>query len=149
VVSSHKGIVLGDQLERLPGTYIREGDRLLEIADPDRWQALLLLTEDGIPKVTTGQEVSLEIPALHFLDTKPLRGTVSSVAIEPIGNAAAKSESAPKLYKIHVIIDEVGIDPSIGLRIKRGYTVVGRIITDKDLIYRAAWNSFLKKGPSK
>jgi multidrug resistance efflux pump len=44
LASPTHGVVLTEQIERLPGTYVREGDQLLEVADLDAWRVTLLVT---------------------------------------------------------------------------------------------------------
>ena len=45
------GVVLTEQMERLPGAFVREGDQIMELADLKDWRVLLSVSERDVKKV--------------------------------------------------------------------------------------------------
>jgi HlyD family secretion protein len=121
--------VLTEQLEKLTGSYLREGEPILEIADAGQWRAVFMVAERDVYKIRVGDSVKIEVPALAALEADLLRGSVISVASEPVTPSGGSSGGAPGGYRVVATLDraqmvELGLD-----RFKRGYTVRGKVIT--------------------
>ncbi|HZS58099.1 MAG TPA: efflux RND transporter periplasmic adaptor subunit [Gemmatimonadaceae bacterium] len=120
------GVILTEQVERLTGAAVRQGDPLLEIADLSHWRARLILTERAVHDVRIGDAVSLAIPALKVLEGDRLRGRVAAVSDQPIDTSAVTAKSG---YRVLVVLDRaqlarLGVD-----QFRRGYQVQARIVT--------------------
>jgi multidrug efflux pump subunit AcrA (membrane-fusion protein) len=145
-VSPTRGVVLTEQIERLPGTFVREGDVLAEVADLDQWRATIFVAERDVHKIRLGDSVHVEVQAFSTGDEKPLRGSVVYVAPEPMGaQGGAAGSTAPSalgsgLYRVvarldHQQLAEVGID-----KFRRGYTVEGKVVTRRGRIIKLLWD---------
>lgn len=142
-----RGVVLTEQIERLPGSAVRPGDLLVEVADPGEWRATLFVSERDVHRVELGDSVQLEVAAFNAMeDRAPLRGSVVHVAAEPVtvggaggGQPAAGPAASTGLYRVVTRLDadqleRMGID-----RFRRGYTVKGKIVTNQGLILKLLW----------
>lgn len=131
------GVVLTEQLERLPGTVMHEGDGALELADVGAWRATLHVRESDIHRVRVGDRVLVEVPALAMLHDEAVEARVTSVAAEPSGSSelsnvpanTASASSGVAGYRVVVALDKAAVD-SLGQGLmRRGYEVRARIIT--------------------
>ena len=77
------GTVLTAGLERRPGDYLQAGEPLLELAQDGRWQALVLVREEDLPKVRPGQMARLYLRAFPHLEHRIFPGQVHSIAALP------------------------------------------------------------------
>jgi multidrug efflux pump subunit AcrA (membrane-fusion protein) len=130
------GVVLTEELERLTGTGLREGDELLEIADISRWQVTLTVGERSVREVRVGDSVKVEVPALRLLDRRLIPGRVRTIAREPVGaSPAARAGTGGSLgapagaYRIVADLD-ASVLTRVGIEhLRKGYTVDAKIIT--------------------
>lgn len=133
ILAPSDGIVLTEQLERLPGAYVQAGEQLMEIANSRRWRAIFLVRDHDVHDIRTGDRATLEIAALKGLNGRELRGRVASVAAQPISDNssvnAAQGQGGGASYRVIVALDRAQLD-SIGVaEFRRGYVVRGSIIT--------------------
>jgi hypothetical protein len=138
-------VVLTEQIERLGGSYVREGELLLEVADLDEWRVNLYVAERDVHKIRMGDSVKVEVQAFNAEDEDRLRGSVVFVAPEPIAPAqTAQGTAAPTagvgLYRVVAQLNqkqlaEMGIE-----KFRRGYTVQGQIITRSGRIITLLWD---------
>lgn len=77
------GTVLTAGLDRRPGDYLQAGDPLLELAQGGRWQALVLVREEDLPKVHPGQHTRLYLRAFPHLEHRIFPGQVAGIAALP------------------------------------------------------------------
>ncbi len=77
------GTVLTAGLERRPGDYLQAGEPLLELAQDGRWQALVQVREEDLPKVHPGQRARLYLRAFPHLEHRIFPGQVHSIAALP------------------------------------------------------------------
>ena len=147
-----QGVVLTEQIEKLPGSFVREGDLLVEVADLGEWRATLFISEREVHKIRLGDSVQVEVQAFSAADDEPLRGSVLHVASDPAGSsqsgAAGGTGGAPAapaaaggsgLYRVVVRLDagqlkEMGVE-----KFRRGYTVEGKIVTRRGRIIKLLW----------
>ncbi len=145
ISSPAAGIVLTEQIERLAGAYVREGELLLELANPDQWQATLYVKEQDIYRIHTGDVVKMEMPAFHSLDDDLLYGRVASVGVEPISPNQKISPAFAGLYRVTAILDHQPLANFGREKLKRGYSVRGMIITKSGKIITLLWNYLKEK----
>jgi len=119
------GVVLTDQIERLAGSAVRQGESLLEIADVLHWRARLVLEERAVHDVRIGDAVSLAIPALKALEGDRLRGRVVAVSAQPIDTAGTSVGS----YRVIVALDPTQLARLGVEQFRRGYQVQAKIVT--------------------
>lgn len=131
------GVVLTDQIERLPGSYVREGELLLEVADLDAWRVSLYVGERDVQRIRVGDSVRVRVQAFGAERRDDLRGSVSYVSPEPLaggGGAAAQPQggaapAGPGLYRVLVRLDQRQLARMGIHRFRRGYTAEGQVVT--------------------
>jgi multidrug resistance efflux pump len=131
LVAPADGVVLTEQLERLPGTVLREGDEVLEVADVGTWLATLSVRERDVHRVRVSDHVLVDIPALRLLHEEPVAARVASVAAEPSRHVDASTRgtsSGIAGYRVVVHLSRA-VGDSLGDVMRRGYEVRARIIT--------------------
>ncbi len=146
------GVVLTEQIERLPGAFVREGELLVEIADLAQWRVTLYVRERDVHKVEVGDSVKVEVQAFNSAEHDLLAGKVVHVADEPASaqgagagaaaSAGAQGVPAPGgtgVYRVVAQLDReelarVGMD-----KFRRGYTVQGQVITKSGRIATLLW----------
>lgn len=146
------GVVLTEQIERLPGAYVREGETLLEVGNLQEWRVTLLVPERDVHKIRLGDSVKVEIQAFGQNERELLRGRVAHVASEPVSSeasqgaaAAAVAPRASGLYRVVAELDRSQLD-EIGMdKFRRGYTVQGNVITRSGRIITLLWYYLLEK----
>jgi multidrug resistance efflux pump len=140
------GVVLTEQVERLPGSFVREGDQILEVADLDDWRVELMVPDREVYKIKVGDRVSIEIQAFEQSEREELMGKVEYVSPEPMGaGQGAAAAAGGGGYRVIATLDEseiqrVGID-----QFRRGYSVRGNVITRSGLMATLLWDSMVEK----
>ena len=152
LVAPANGVVLTEQIERLPGAFVREGETLLEVADLGDWRVTLVVPERQVHKIQVGDSVKVEIQAFNQNEREQLRGSVEHVASEPIASeggqqstALASAPGAAGMYRVVVVLDraqlqEIGVE-----KFRRGYSVQGNVITRSGRIITLIWNYITEK----
>jgi multidrug resistance efflux pump len=148
------GVVLTEQLERLAGAFVREGEQLVELGDENEWRVLLSVGERDVHKIELGDSVKVDLLAFDESEREQLRGKVSYVAPEPLAaqSAAAAGGAAPALppagaggYRVIASLDRAQLE-KMGLdRFRRGYSVQGYVITRSGRIVTLLWNYLTEK----
>lgn len=149
------GVVLTEQIERLPGAYVTAGQLLLEVANLGNWRVTLVVPERDAHKIEVGDSVKVEVQAFGQDEREQLRGSVVHVASEPIsqeggagGGASAAVASMPGaagMYRVVAELDraqlaEIGVE-----KFRRGYTVQGNVITKSGRIIKLLWDHITEK----
>lgn len=132
------GVVLTDQIERLPGSFVREGELLLEVADLDAWRVSLYVGERDVQRIRLGDSVRVRVQAFGAERREDLRGSVGYVSPDPLGSGgggtgASSPGAAPPAgggtYRVLVRLDQRQL-AAMGIhRFRRGYTAEGQIVT--------------------
>jgi len=149
------GVVLTEQMERLPGAFVREGEQLVELGDENEWRVLLSVGERDVHKINLGDSVKVDLLAFDESDREQLRGKVSYVAPEPLAAQAAAGAggAAPGAlppagaggYRVIATLDRAQLE-KMGLdRFRRGYSVQGYVITRSGRIITLLWNYLTEK----
>lgn len=132
------GVVLTDQIERLPGAYVREGDLLLEVADLDAWRVNLYVGERDVQRIRVGDSVRVRVQAFGAERRDDLRGSVGYVSPEPLGSGGAgtapaatgaPAQAGAGTYRVVVDLDQRQLAAAGIHRFRRGYTVEGQVVT--------------------
>ena len=147
------GVVLTEQLERLRGAYVREGDQILELAELGGWRAQLSVTERDVAKIKVGDRVEVEVQALDKNESELIHGTVTYVSPDPMGASApagggaapAPAGLAPGMYRVIASLDEAQIREMGYEKFRRGYSVRGNVITKSGKIITLLWNYVTEK----
>lgn len=142
-----QGVVLTEQIERLPGAFVREGDLLVEVADLADWRATLFVPQSEIHKIRLGDSARVEVGAFSVVDEEPLRGSVVFVADDPVGTAqpgagqtaAAAPPASSGMYRVVVRLDHKQMAETGVEKFRRGYTVEGKIVTRRGRIITLVW----------
>jgi multidrug resistance efflux pump len=152
ITSPASGVVLTEQIERLPGSYVREGDQLLEIGNLEQWRVTLLVPERDVHKISTGDSVKVEIPAFDQQEQRELLGgRVVHVASEPLQAEAAAARggiaapTAREVYRVVASLDRAQLEKMGIEKFRRGYTVQGNVITKSGRISTLLWNHIVEK----
>ncbi|HET6231948.1 MAG TPA: efflux RND transporter periplasmic adaptor subunit [Longimicrobiaceae bacterium] len=148
VLSPTHGVVLTEQIERLGGSYVREGELLLEVADLDEWRVNLYVPERDVHKIRLGDSVQVEVQAFNAEDEDRLRGSVVFVAPEPVGAGQSTSTGGPApavptgmgMYRVVARLDQKQLARMGVEKFRRGYTVQGQIITRSGRIITLLWD---------
>jgi len=152
------GVVLTEQLERLSGAFVREGEQLLELGGTAQWRVQLNVTERDVHKVHVGDSVKVELPAFDQSERQLLGGRVDYVAPEPLSlqGAAAGSggsqpagqaggQAPPGVYRITAQLDRSQLEKMGIENFRRGYSVQGNVITKSGRIITLLWNYLTEK----
>lgn len=152
------GVVLTEQLERLPGAYVREGETLMEVGEVGEWRVTMLVSESNVHKISVGDRVRLEVQAFGQRDRRQLEGRVSHVSAEPFGApgggggdasagtvAAARTSTAPGLYRVVASLDRGQVQREELDRFRRGYSVQANVVTKSGRIAQLMWDYLMKK----
>lgn len=132
-----RGVVLTDETERLPGTAVREGETVLELADLGSWRATITVRERDVHRVRANDAATLEVPALAAVRDEPLRARVVRIAADVADadpaergpNGRASFAGAPGTYRVYMVLERAQLD-SIGIdAVRRGYSVRAKIVT--------------------
>jgi multidrug resistance efflux pump len=135
VTAPAEGVVLTDDLEALPNAVLREGDVVLEVAEPGSWRAVLRVRERDVHRIRVGERALIEVGALSAVRREPIPGRVVSVAGDlgsardgPPG-AASPDPGGSAGYRVVVALDRASVDSLGGGVLRRGYTVRAKIVT--------------------
>lgn len=155
IVAPTDGIVLTEQLERLPGAFAREGETLMEVADLNEWRVQLTVPERDAHRISVGDSVKVEIQAFRESERELLGGHVVYVSPEALGAADADAgggaaaaptrATGPGVYRVIGTLNagdvrKTGID-----NLRRGYTVQGNVITRSGRILVLLWDYLTDK----
>ena len=130
------GVVKTDRLERLLGAPVAAGDLLLELAEPRDWRVDLRVSEQDVHEVHVGDRVNVEIEAFKTRGRERLGGRVASIAAEP---AQPEVPGARAAYRVSVRLDEADVERAGRDRLRAGYLVEGKIVTDTGRIAELVW----------
>jgi len=149
------GVVLTEQMERLPGAFVREGEQLVELADAHDWRVQLTVNERDVHKIALGDAVKVDLLAFDESEREQLHGRVVYVAPEPLATqqssaaagttAAAAPSSGAGGYRVIASLDRAQIEEMGMDRFRRGYTVKGYVITRSGRIITLLWNYLTEK----
>lgn len=138
------GLILTEQIERLLGSSVQEGDLLLEMAEPDQWRLVLFVSEGEVHKVRLGDSVKAEIQAFPMDDRDLLYGTVAHVATDPSPGRTAPGDSVVRVrggtYRVIATLDPEQLARIGPAKFRRGYTVEGRIVVRSGLVTELFWD---------
>lgn len=154
------GVVLTEQLERLNGASVREGETLMEVGELGDWRVTMVIPERDVNKISVGDRVRLEVQAFDQRDRRQLEGRVSHVAAEPVGAsptgsgdgslggapaAAAKGPGGAGMYRVVASLDRAQIQREELDRFRRGYSVQANVVTKSGRIAQLVWSYVLDK----
>jgi HlyD family secretion protein len=151
------GVVLTEQLERLNGASVREGETLMEVGEVGDWRVTMVVPERDVNKISVGDRVRLEVQAFDQRDRRQLEGSVSHVAADPVGSSAAGSgdgasagaapagSGGPGLYRVVASLDRAQIERDELDRFRRGYSVQANVVTKSGRIAELIWSYILDK----
>lgn len=151
------GVVLTEQLERLAGSYVREGETLMEIGELGEWRVTMLVPERDVHKINLGDRVRLEVQAFGQRERRQLEGRVTHASAEPFGApgggsssstgaaAAAPTPTAPGLYRVVASLDRGQLHREELDRFRRGYSVQANVVTRSGRISALAWAYLMEK----
>jgi multidrug resistance efflux pump len=145
------GVVLTEQLERMEGSYVREGETLLEVGETGEWRVTMLVPERDVNKIKVGDPVRLEVQAFDQRDRRQLEGSVSHVSAEPFsapgGDATAgkATTTASGLYRVVASLDRGQVQREELDRFRRGYSVQANVVTRSGKIAELLWGYLMEK----
>jgi len=139
------GVVLTDRLEDFQGRFIQKGELLLEVARLEEWRADLFVTERNVSKISEGDRAKVEIQAFQDETKELVHGTVSSVAVEPMrtqGQPVRQSSASVNSdrYRVTIRLDPEEVRTVSRGKLRQGYTVEGKVITNSGRILRLLWD---------
>jgi multidrug resistance efflux pump len=128
------GLVLTDELERLVGSVVQEGQTLLEIADTTGWRVAFSVPEQGVYRIRKGDRVAFELPALSGVGRDRLTGQVAFVGAHPMGAGISDPPAGASGGGYHVIasVDVPASDSLLRTSLRRGYVVRARVVTQSE-----------------
>lgn len=150
ITSPGPGVVLTEQVERLAGAFVNEGQTLLEVAERSEWRVTMGVTERDVNRIQVGDPVRFEIMAFSERDRRQLEGRVVHVAGEPGSagegeGAAPVAPQAPGSYRVVAELDPGALDPEAMERLRRGYTVEANVVTRSGRIASLGWQYVKEK----
>ncbi|HET7461750.1 MAG TPA: efflux RND transporter periplasmic adaptor subunit [Longimicrobium sp.] len=152
LVAPTAGVVLTDELERLPGQFVRAGDQVIELADLHDWRVQLTVSERDVHKVSVGDSVKVDLPAFDQSEREQLGGRVVYVSPEPLtvqapsGGAGGAATALPTgSYRVIATLERSQLEKMGIQKFRRGYTVQGHVITRSGRIITLLWNYLAEK----
>ncbi|HEX6039625.1 HlyD family secretion protein [Longimicrobium sp.] len=150
------GVVLTDQLERLTGSYVQEGQTLMEVGEQGEWRVTMLVPERDVNKIAVGDRVRLEVQAFSEKDRTQLEARVSFVAAEPVGSGTeaagagaaaggAGRASGPGVYRVVATLAPGQADRAALDKFRRGYSVQANVITRSGRIAELGWDYLMER----
>jgi multidrug resistance efflux pump len=147
------GVVLTDQLERLRGSYVAEGQTLMEVGEQGEWRVTMLVPERDVNKIAVGDPVRIEVQAFSQKDRTQLDARVSFVAQSPVGTgseasgtgAAAASPTGPGVYRVVATLERGQADRASLDKFRRGYSVTANVITRSGRIAELGWSYLMER----
>jgi multidrug resistance efflux pump len=146
------GVVLTEQLERLPGAFVREGEQVIELADLHDWRVQLNVSERDVHKIAVGDSVKMELPAFEQSEREQLGGRVVYVSPEPMtvqapaGGGSGTVTAVPTgTYRVIATLDRAQLEKMGIAKFRRGYTVQGNVITRSGRIVTLLWDYLTEK----
>ena len=139
------GVVLTDQLEKLTGSYVREGDMLLEIGDLGDWRVTMMVPERDITKVRVGDLVRLEVQAFGQREREQMDGRVVHVASEASSPAGGEAPAGPGMFRVIASLDPAQVEAVDLERFRRGYSVRANVVTRSGRVAWLAWDWAMEK----
>jgi HlyD family secretion protein len=146
------GVVMTEQLEHLPGSFVREGEQLIELADLRDWRVQLTVNEHDVHKINVGDSVKVELPAFDQSEREQLGGKVVYVSPEPLtaqapsgGASGAPTAVSTGMYRVIASLDRAQLERMGIQKFRRGYTVQGNVITRSGRIITLIWNYLTEK----
>jgi multidrug efflux pump subunit AcrA (membrane-fusion protein) len=154
ILAPADGVVLTDQLERLTGSYVSEGQTLMEVGELGEWRVTMLVPESNVNKIAVGDRVRMEVQAFSQKDRKQLEARVSFVAAEALGTGAeaaqgqggapggggAGAASGPGLYRVIATLEPGQADRAELDKFRRGYSVQANVVTRSGRVWDLGWN---------
>jgi HlyD family secretion protein len=152
LVAPRDGVVLTEELERLPGSYVRAGDQIIELADLHDWRVQLTVSERDVHKISVGDSVKVDLPAFDQSEREQLGGRVVYVSPEPLtaqapaGGATGPATTLPTgSYRVIASLERSQLEKMGIEKFRRGYTVQGHVITRSGRIITLLWNYLTEK----
>lgn len=152
VTAPTDGVVLTEQLERLPGSFVREGEQIIELADLHDWRVQLNVSERDVHKIAVGDSVKMELPAFEQSEREQLGGRVVYVSPEPMtvqapaGGGSGTVTAVPTgAYRVIATLDRTQLEKMGIEKFRRGYTVQGNVITRSGRIVTLLWDYLTEK----
>ena len=147
------GVVLTDRLDRLRGSFVQEGQTLLEVGETGEWRVTLLIPERDVNKISLGDPVRVEVQAFDQKERGQLEARVSFVASEPVGSGAeaaqgapaAASAAGPGVYRVVATLAPGQADRAALDRFRRGYSVTANVVTRSGRIAELAWGYLMER----
>jgi multidrug resistance efflux pump len=152
IVAPTGGVVLTEELERLPGSFVREGDQVIELGDLSDWRVQLTVSERDVHKIKVGDSVKVELSAFDQSEREQLGGRVVYVSPEPLivqapsgGATGAKTTVPTGTYRVIATLDRSQLE-KVGIeKFRRGYSVQGNVITRSGRIVTLIWDYVAEK----
>lgn len=156
ITAPSDGVVLTEQLERLAGSYVREGETLLEVGQVGEWRVTMLVPDRSVHKIRLGDPVRLEVQAFDQRERRQLEGRVSHVSAEPFGapggdaasgtaQTARASTTTSGLYRVVASLDPGQVQREELDRFRRGYSVQANVVTRSGRIAELVWAYLMEK----
>ncbi len=147
------GVVLTDQLERLRGSYVAEGQTLMEVGEQGEWRVTMLVPERDVNKIAVGDPVRIEVQAFSEKERTQLDARVSFVAQSPVGTgseasgagAPAASPAGPGVYRVVATLERGQADRASLDKFRRGYSVSANVITRSGRIAELGWSYLMER----
>ena len=143
--SSVSGTVLTQDLEQREGDGVKRGERIVDIARLDAWQARLLVSESDFPKIKLGQPVSLYVEAFPHTEYRVFRGTVRR---KPSRHQAETDSPNGKPAKYPVVVsvdDPVVKDGGSVISLAYGMLARAKIVVERGSLVEVLWRKLLRK----
>ena len=147
------GVVLTDQLDRLLGSYVSEGQTLMEVGEQGEWRVTMLVPERDVNKIAVGDPVRIEVQAFSEKDRTQLDARVTFVAQSPVGTGSeaadaapgAMSAAGPGVYRVVATLERGQADRAALDKFRRGYSVSANVITRSGRIAELGWSYLMER----
>jgi multidrug efflux pump subunit AcrA (membrane-fusion protein) len=143
ILSSHNGLILSSNLDKLRGRKVKKGEVLMVLTDPNQMGFKARVPEKNVPFIKTGLSANIFIDAYPHQRFGTFKGEVSSISSSP------ESEEGKVFYPATIIIKKPYVESELmnenqRLFLKPGMKGKAKIITKSNItILKKLINKFL------
>ncbi len=140
-----RGVVVTEEIERRIGSFIQQGEPLLDVVDPTAWQVVVMVPQRDVRSVRTGDRVRVDLVAFASGEPRRLEGTVIRVARDP---AELPSEVTGVMgrYRIVVELEHGALEAETVAQFRRGFSADVRVITRSGRAISLLWDYVMNWG---
>ena len=142
IFSPISGHIIGNDIDKLVGTFVDEGTTIFSVADFSKWIVEVQIPENTINQLKIGQNARIFINAVPYMDYQVFEGKVKKISISPVGDFEYNTIT----YKGIIEITDSNFNNYVDdLLIKPGMRADVKVIIQRDKIIKLFFKGFKKQ----